>query len=258
MQEQLAEMRAAHKVLAEFEYEPAEVDKGYTNHTLYVNLSDNAIASRPVTQQMKDIFIGGRGFGLWLLWNAVQDDTRWDDPENELNIACGPLGGTSVYPGSGKSLVVSISPLTHAIMDSNVGGHFGPLLKFSGWDALEIQGKADKDVIVFIDGNAGKVQILEAPEEAVNTHLIGWHLTHMFTDSDQELRDISVVSAGASTLAGTTRAAKGRGSSRPGEGALAPSFATSGSRPWSSSARCGAAIPTTRQTTSASPAPAEK
>jgi aldehyde:ferredoxin oxidoreductase len=203
MQEQLAEMRAAHKVLAEFEYEPAEVDKGYTNHTLYVNLSDNAIASRPVTQQMKDIFIGGRGFGLWLLWNAIQDDTRWDDPENELNIACGPLGGTSVYPGSGKSLVVSISPLTHAIMDSNVGGHFGPLLKFSGWDALEIQGKADKDVIVFIDGNAGKVQILEAPEEAVNTHLIGWHLTQMFTDSDQELRDISVVSAGSG--AGHTR-----------------------------------------------------
>ena len=40
-------------------------------------------------------------------------------------------------------------------MDSNVGGYFGPLLKFAGWDAIEIQGKAEKDVIVFIDGDTG-------------------------------------------------------------------------------------------------------
>ena len=48
-------------------------------------------------------------------------------------------------------------------MDSNVGGYFGPLLKFSGWDAIEIQGKAQKDVIVFIDGNQGRITIEEAP-----------------------------------------------------------------------------------------------
>ena len=42
-------------------------------------------------------------------------------------------------------------------MDSNVGGHFGPLLKFSGWDAIEIQGKAAQDVGVFIDGNKDKL-----------------------------------------------------------------------------------------------------
>ena len=47
---------------------------------------------------MKEIFIGGRGFGLWLLWNAVHDDTQWDDPENEINIASGPLGGTTTFP----------------------------------------------------------------------------------------------------------------------------------------------------------------
>jgi aldehyde:ferredoxin oxidoreductase len=203
MHDQHAQGQAAYTVLAEFEYEPVEVERGYTNRTLYVNLSDNAIASRPVSQQMKDIFIGGRGFGLWLLWNAVHDDTRWDDPENELNIACGPLGGTRVYPGSGKSLVVSISPLTQAIMDSNVGGHFGPLLKFAGWDALEIQGRAEKDVIVLIDGDACKVQIMASPIDEVNTHLVGAQLTRMFADSEEALRDISVVSAGSG--AGHTR-----------------------------------------------------
>ena len=190
-------MRQAHKVLAEFDYELGEVEKGYTNRTLYVNLSDNTIASKPVTQQMKDVFTGGKGFGLWLLWHGVTGDTKWDDPENEIVIASGPIGGTTQYPGAGKSLVVSISPTTHSVIDSNVGGHFGPLLKFAGWDALEIQGQAEKDVIVFIDGNAGKVTIEEATEEAVDSHLIGEQMAEMFADTEREKRDISTVSAGS-------------------------------------------------------------
>lgn len=193
----IQEMRQAHEVPAEFDYELGEVEKGYTNRTLCVNLSDNTIASKPVTQQMKDIFTGGKGFGLWLLWNGVTGDTKWNDPENEIVISSGPIGGTTQYPGSGKSLVVSLSPTTHSVIDSNVGGHFGPLLKFAGWDALEIQGKAERDVIVFIDGNAGKVTIEEAPEEAVDTHLIGEQMMEMFAKTDREKRDISTVSAGS-------------------------------------------------------------
>jgi aldehyde:ferredoxin oxidoreductase len=190
-------MRQAHKVLAEFNYELGEVERGYTNRTLYVNLSDNTIASKPVSQQMKDVFTGGKGFGLWLLWNGVTGDTKWNDPQNEIVISSGPIGGTTQYPGSGKSLVVTISPTTHSVMDSNVGGHFGPLLKFAGWDALEIQGQANEDVIVFIDGNEGKVTIEEAPEEAVDTHLLGEQMVEMFAETEREKRDISTVSAGS-------------------------------------------------------------
>jgi len=35
-----------------------------------------------VEQKTKDTFVGGKGYDLWLLWNAVQADTRWDDPQN--------------------------------------------------------------------------------------------------------------------------------------------------------------------------------
>src|SRR5512140_2877664 len=108
---------------------------------------------------MKQTFVGGKGFGLWRLWHAVNDDTQWHDPENEIVLAAGPLAGTVLYPGTGKSLVVTISPLTGSIIDSNVGGYFGPLLKLAGWDALEVQGKAERDVIVVIDGDAGTVTI---------------------------------------------------------------------------------------------------
>ena len=189
-------VKQAHKLLAEFIYEPVIIDRGYTGQTLYVNLSDNNIGSKPVSQQMKDIFIGGRGFGLKLLWDAVTPDTKWNDPENEIVISSGPLGGTTGYPGAGKSLVVGLSPLTNCVMDSNVGGYYGPLLKFSGWDAIEIQGKAERDVIVFVDGDTGRVTIEEAPEEAIDTYLIGEQMAEMYADSEKAKRAVSSVSAG--------------------------------------------------------------
>ncbi|MCB2178500.1 aldehyde:ferredoxin oxidoreductase [bacterium] len=158
------------------------MEKGYTNRTLYINVGDNRIEPKAVTQEMKDIFIGGRGFGLKLLWDAVNPSTQWDSPENEIVISSGPIGGITQYPGSGKSLVVSISPTTKIVVDSNVGGYYGPYLKFAGWDAIELQGIADKEVIVYVDGTEGKVQIIEAPMETVDTHLLTEELLGMFAD----------------------------------------------------------------------------
>jgi len=182
--------------IAEFRYDLGKVDRGYNNRTLYINLTDMKIASKPVTEKMKDIFIGGRGFDLWLLWNALPKDRtiKWDDPKNEVCISCGPLGGTSIYPGSGKSIAVSISPLTGSVIDSNAGGYFGPYLKFSGWDALEIQGKAKNEVIIFIDGDEGKVVVEDAEELPSETHLLGEILTEKYGAGSK--RTISIVSAG--------------------------------------------------------------
>jgi len=182
--------------VAEFTYPLREVEKGYNNRTLYIDLTNNQIKSKPVTQFMKDTFIGGRGFNLWLLWNALPKNrtVKWDDLENEICIACGPLGGTPIYPGSGKSIVVTISPLTNSVMDSNVGGYFGPYLKFAGWDALEIRGKAKSEVIAFIDGGEGKIVIEDGEGLPSETHLLAEILTEKYGEENR--RSISVVSAG--------------------------------------------------------------
>ena len=185
-----------HKLLNEYKYELGKVDKGYANRTLYVNISDNTIKEKTVTSFMKDKFVGGKGFGLWYLWNAVTPTTKWNDPENEIVIAGGPVCGITQYAGTGKSLVCSLSPLTDIPIDSNVGGYFGPLLKFAGFDALEIQGKAEKDVIVFIDGNTGVVTIEEAPLEAIDGHVLGEQLTEMYADNEMDKRNVAVVTAG--------------------------------------------------------------
>lgn len=145
---------------------------------------------------MKHLFVGGRGFNLWLLWNALPKDRviKWDDPENEVCVAAGPLGGTPIYPGSGKSIAVAISPLTGSVMDSNMGGYFGPYLKFAGWDALELQYKSEREKVIFIDGDLGKVVIEELSDLPEDAHLLADTLTDKYSDGNK--RSITVLSAG--------------------------------------------------------------
>lgn len=184
------------ELVASFDYELKEVEKGYAGRTLYIDLTNNKIEIKPVTEQMKELFTGGKGFDLWLMWNSLPKDRKiaWDDPLNEVCVASGPLGGTTIYPGSGKSIVSSISPTTGSFMDSNVGGYFGPYLKFAGFDALELQGKAEDDVIIFIDGDSGKVTIEKDIELTDASHIIGEELTERYSDDNK--RAITMLSSG--------------------------------------------------------------
>lgn len=182
------------KTIKTFDYDRPAIEKGYAGQTLCCDISDADISIKPVTDKMKAVFIGGKGFDLWLLWNAVSGTTKWNDPENAICIASGPMGGTPIYPGSGKSIVTTISPLTGSVIDSNVGGYFGPYLKFSGFDALEIKGKASQDIVIFVDGIKGQVQILETvglPDDSYDLSAI---LTDHFAKGKP--RNISVVSTG--------------------------------------------------------------
>ncbi len=190
-------MKAQHKMLKRWDYIWKPLSKGYTDKILYINVGSSEIREKDVPPLMKEKFIGGKGYGLRLLWDATRPDTKWDDPENEIIISSGPIGGITQYSGTGKSLVVSISPQTKSVMDSNVGGFFGPFLKFSGFDALELQGKAENDVIIFIDGINHKVEIFEAPAEAVDSHILTEQLTEIFAANEDERKNIGIVSAGS-------------------------------------------------------------
>jgi aldehyde:ferredoxin oxidoreductase len=190
-------IREQHTLIKNWDYVWTPLSKGYTDRILYINVGSGDIKEKNVPAVMKEKFIGGKGYGLRLLWDATKPDTKWNDPENEIVISSGPIGGITQYSGTGKSLVVSLSPQTDSVMDSNVGGFFGPFLKFSGFDALELQGKAEKEVIVFIDGINHNVKIFEAPAESIDSHMIAEQLTEIFADNDSEKKNIGVVSAGS-------------------------------------------------------------
>ncbi|MHA1224426.1 MAG: aldehyde ferredoxin oxidoreductase N-terminal domain-containing protein, partial [Candidatus Heimdallarchaeaceae archaeon] len=185
-------------VIKEFKYEVPIIEKGYAGKFLYINLETMTITIEDISEEVKEKFTGGRGFDIYLMWKYLPKDkkTKWDDPENLLCIASGPLGGTTNFPGSGKSIVTAVSPLTGIIIDSNVGGYFGPYLKYAGFDALAIQGKAKNEVSIYIDGDEGKLIIEEADDLPSETYKIGSILTEKYSKEEREKRDISVVSAG--------------------------------------------------------------
>jgi NADH:ubiquinone oxidoreductase subunit E len=196
VRDHLLEMQKKHKVIAEYIYEPVQLERGYANRTLHIDVGTNLIETRPVSEQMKQLWTGGKGFDIWLMFNIIKPTTKWDSPENPICFSSGPLGGTVSFPGSGKTLVTSISPTTHSIIDSNVGGYFGPYLKFAGFDALTLVGKADKETLIFIDAPNNRVTIEHAPMESIDSHILAEELTEMYSVSELDKRNIAVVSAG--------------------------------------------------------------
>ena len=190
------EMRREHKILATYTFVPGHVHAGYTDRRLYINLSTNLIEERIIEPMVKEKFTGGRGYGMYYLWQAVKPTTRWDDPENELIFTAGPLTGLTQYPGTGKTHSVTLSPETGIPVDNNGGGFFAPFMKFSGFDCVEIQGKAIQDVIVVIDGNKGVVTIETTSDEPANSYELPEVLHAMYADNDDDRKNISVATSG--------------------------------------------------------------
>ncbi len=187
-----------HKLLASYKYTWAPIVKGYNDRTIYVNVSDYTIKEKPVPAVMKEKFIGGKGFDLRLLWDATKPDTKWNDPENEIVISGGPCCGITQYSGAGKAIVCTISPQTDSIMDSNVGAYFGPFLKFCGFDAFELQGKSDQEVLILLDEEREVVEIYEAADLPSDSHVLGEILHEVFAKEgiEKDKINVAVVSAG--------------------------------------------------------------
>ncbi len=195
--EEIKKMKEAHTVLNQVTYEPKPLYHGYTDKRLRINVTDNTIDMIDIPQEVKEKFTGGKGYCLRYLWDATKPDTKWNSPENAITMSAGPIAGITQYGGTGKCLVCSISPMTDIPIDSNVGGYFGPFLKFSGFDVIELTGKAEEDVIIVIDGNKGTVSIEKAPLEHKDAHVLGEELTTMYAEDDNDRKNVAVVCSGS-------------------------------------------------------------
>lgn len=123
---------------------------GYTFRSIHVDLDSRAIEVTQTPPQLCEEYLGGRGFGVALIADAITHS--WDAPEMPLVFATGPLVGTAA-PTSGRISVISRSPLTGTVFDCSAGGRFGTMLKRAGYDYLCITGKADRLVMLEIDGD---------------------------------------------------------------------------------------------------------
>lgn len=133
------------------------IQGGYAGSVLWIDLSKERIRKEALDPDMVRSFIGMRGFTSKILWDRVRKIDAYD-PKNLVMFTIGPLGG--VAPTGGRALVSAKSPLTGLIGYANFGGHWGPSLKFAGYDLLVVEGKSEKPVYLWIEDE--KVELRDA------------------------------------------------------------------------------------------------
>ncbi len=127
---------------------------GYIGKILRVDLSSGKVTTEEFPENFYRQYLGGEGFTAYFLLKEVPPRVDPLGPENKLIFAAGPLTGVPVG-GCGRHSVGAKSPLTGAFGEAEAGGYWGAELKMAGFDAVIVEGKAEKPVYIFIrDGTA--------------------------------------------------------------------------------------------------------
>jgi len=133
---------------------------GYTGRIARIELSTGAVSSVP-TESYAHAYLGGRGLAARIYWEEVPPEVGAFDPASRLIFATGPCAGFHGLSGA-RWVVCGKSPATDPQLFShaNLGGSWGTELKRAGFDALIVQGKAEKPVYLLVED--GKIEIRDA------------------------------------------------------------------------------------------------
>lgn len=135
------------------------MQNAYNGKIARINLTTGEIKTEALDMELAEKFIGGRGLGTKMLYDEGIAKVEPLSPENKLIYITGPMTGTK-SPTAGRYMVVTKSPLTGMIACSNSGGKWGGKLKYAGWDAVIVEGKAEKPSYINIEDD--KIEILDA------------------------------------------------------------------------------------------------
>lgn len=123
---------------------------GSNNRVLEVDLSKSTFSEFQIDPKDRNLYLGGKGMGLKLLYDRLTPGIDPLSEENMIVFAMGVLMGTGA-PCSGRFEAVTKSPLTGIFASASCGGPFGMALKTSGWDCMIVKGKAKKPTVLVVD-----------------------------------------------------------------------------------------------------------
>jgi aldehyde:ferredoxin oxidoreductase len=132
---------------------------GWHGKVLRINLASGEIGVEEVDPKIARDYLGGRGWAIRYLFDEVDPMVEPLSPENKLIFATGPLTGTPAPTGN-RYMVVTKSPLTGALANSNSGGVFPTEMKWTGFDMFIFEGKAEKPVYLWV--NEDHVELRQA------------------------------------------------------------------------------------------------
>lgn len=128
--------------------------QGYVGKVLRVDLSAGKLTVEEPPEDFYRQYFGGEGFVGYFLLKELAKGVEPLSPDNKLIFAAGPLTGVPVG-GCGRHSVGGKSPLTGAFGEAEAGGYWGAELKMAGFDAIIVEGKAEKPVYLLVqDGEA--------------------------------------------------------------------------------------------------------
>lgn len=133
---------------------------GWTGKLIRVNLTNGSIEKEALNTRDAEQYLGARGLGSKILTDEVDPKVEPLSPQNKLIFMTGPLTGTFAS-SAGRYEVVAKAPLTGTIGASNSGGHFGPELKYAGYDGIIFEGKADKPVYLYVNDDTVELRCAE-------------------------------------------------------------------------------------------------
>jgi aldehyde:ferredoxin oxidoreductase len=135
--------------------------KGYTGKILKVDLTSGKSHARAFDEKYARKYLGGQGFAVELVYHGMPKGADALGPDNVLAMAGGAFDGFPVGTG-GKVAFAAKSPATGGLAESIMGGSIGPELKHAGYDALEVVGKSDGAVYIWIEDD--KVEVNDAAD----------------------------------------------------------------------------------------------
>ena len=127
----------------------SDAPRGYWNCILRVDLSAQSYSIQKIDDSILRLLLGGRGLALHFLLRENHCQKSFDEEGNPLIIATGVLTGVPC-PALSRFTVASKSPLTGGLGASEAGGFWGPELKFAGFDAVIVEGKAKRPTYLWI------------------------------------------------------------------------------------------------------------
>lgn len=116
-------------------------------YIVYIDLEENKITHREITNDIRKKYIGAIGINAMLL---MESDAFKYDPLSENNVlilGVGPIVGTGIMAGN-RCVVTTRSPITYIYGDSNIGGNFPVKMKALGISHLVIRQKAEWELVV--------------------------------------------------------------------------------------------------------------
>ncbi len=126
---------------------------GYNGKILHVDLTNGKFQVEEPGEAFYRKYMGGSALAMYYLLKEMPANVDPLGPDNVLVLALSVLTGTAIS-GQSRMTAAAKSPLTGAIGDSQGGGFFPAELKFAGFDAIVIKGKAEKPVYLWIsEGN---------------------------------------------------------------------------------------------------------